>query len=448
MNHHIKSAHSNIREFVCPREGCGKGFVTGTRLRRHQAVHDGANKFRCNVVDCGQTFRKHGTLQNHISVVHEGKSAFVCHALNAEGEECRAGFDTAWKLRSHETRLHGNKQYCCMVCSPEGGSEETAEGAFFGSAERGTGFPTYAALQAHITIEHPPTCLECGRQCKSHRDLKSHVEIRHSALGVDERRTHACPEPACGRGFTKKGNLSMHIKTVHEGKVFICGDIELKSLNNIEAWDGSDACGRILRSKHTLEEHIRTAHLGLGHTQKHKRKQSSMDKPTTRSRKKTTSSLIPLTGAGYENGSGRDIACLILDCNHQFMRDYDLGLHLESHHRLSNAEIQALLADEDLFRRPTLNGSLVFATSQDLEAERVLDMQFGNDDGLKDIEERLYEALTQSPTIRIDDDRGEIRKDGVKILCTESNEGQIHAKGLKISNVRIQDMEMIDPVLR
>lgn len=441
MVHHIKSAHSDVREFLCPREGCGKSFVTGTRLRRHQAVHDGADKFRCGVAGCGQSFRKHGTLQKHTKLAHEGKIPFVCHALDDEGEECGVGFDTAGRLKSHEGRVHGSKRFWCTECSPQVPSRDFT----VGPAEEGTAFPTYAALQAHIIIEHPPTCLECGLQCKSHRDLKSHMDIRHSDLGVDERRTHACPEPGCGRGFTKKGNLTMHIKRVHEGKVFICGSVELSTLNNVEPWDGSDACGHVLKTKQTLEEHIRTAHLGLDYLRKHKRKEPDNGDNNPRSRKKVTSALLRLTGAGYENGSGRDITCLIQDCKNRFMREYDLEMHLESHHGLSSFEVQTLLGNEDLVRRPTLNGSSVFATSRDLEAEQALDMQFRNDAEMQDIQETLHEALTRSLNPSFDDDTGETSRDGIPLLSTKLDEQRIAAEEQSNS---LPDMEMIDPALR
>ena len=356
-----------------------------------------------------------------------------------EGEECGAGFGTAGKLKSHQGRVHGTERFWCTVCFPEGPSGDFAP-------EEGTGFPTYAALQVHITTEHPPTCSECGRQCKSHRDLKSHMDIRHySALGVDERRVYACPESGCGRGFTRKGNLTMHVQRVHEGRVFICGSTKLSTLNNIEPWDGSDSCGRILKSKQNLEEHIRTAHLGLDHIGKHKIKHADNDNSNPRSRKKVTSSFLRLTGAGYENGSGRDIPCLILDCKNRFMREYDLEQHLACRHGFSSFEVQTLLDNEGLVRRPTLDGSLVFATSRDLEAERALDMQFENDDGMKDIQETTHKAFALSPNRSFDDDMSETS--GVQ-LSNKLDKERLGAEEQRIRNVKVQDMDMIDPALR
>ena len=71
LHHHIMSAHSEVRKYVCTQAGCGKSFVTGTKLKRHAAVHEGQYRFGGNVVGCGKSFRKHGTLYKHVTVVHE-----------------------------------------------------------------------------------------------------------------------------------------------------------------------------------------------------------------------------------------------------------------------------------------------------------------------------------------------------------------------------------------
>lgn len=440
LKHHIKSAHSEIRDYICQKQGCGKSFSTGTRLRRHNAVHEGQEKFRCEVIGCGQSFRKHGTLQKHVMMIHEGKSPFTCKLLY-EGEECGAGFDTAGKLKSHQGRLHGGNRFWCTVCSPEG----LVDGQTLHQGTQRIGFSTYAALQAHIVSYHPPTCFECGLRCKSHRELKVHVDIIHGDLGVDERRTHACAEPGCGRGFTKKGNLTIHTQTAHGERRFVCGDISPSGLNRVENWDGSDACGRAFASKHTLEEHIRTAHLGLDHARKHKRKDALNKDGKIQSRKKTTSSLVLLTGSGYENESGRNIACLVLNCDYRFMRLYDLQIHLEFHHGLTNLDISnLLLGSEKLVSRPGWDGLSIAATTQDLEAEQALDMQFEVEEDMEGIQVTLHpEMIAQD------------NPDNVKHICATSMSGTVRVKDHDMSTQKQcmgkcggQDIDMIDPILR
>lgn len=392
--------------------------MTGTRLRRHHAAHEGQEPFRCDIKDCGQVFRKHGTLQKHITVVHEGKSPFICRVLNRQGEECGAGFDVAGKLKSHEGRVHGDKRFWCAMCS----SAATANEVGFGQQATSDGFSTYAELQAHIGIEHAPTCEACGLQCKSQRALKSHIDIVHGPLGVNERRKYVCVEPGCGRAFTKRGNLNVHVRTVHGQKKFVCGDVDLSSLKNIADWDGSGACGRVLSTKQSLEGHIRTFHVGLSNSQRNT-DNSLADRKKLR--KRPIPALVRLTGVGYEDESGRDIACLMSDCQYRFMREYDLEVHLSFHHGLSNNEMESRWTErEKLVSRFTWDGSLVLASSEDVETEYALDQEFGKE-GFKSTFQKRQAERSDSGT--------EISKE---------------AHAADFQRQQDQDVEMIDPNLR
>ncbi len=306
---------------------------------------------------------------------HEGKKPFICQLPDEEGGTCEAGFMTAGSLRSHQGRVHGDKRFWCSECSPEEAKQvESAE-------VEAVAFSTYAELKAHIASEHPPKCSECGLQCSSHRELNKHVEIRHGLLGLDERRTHICPEPCCGRGFTTPMNLNVHMQTIHGDKRFVCGAVDPSALNRFEGWDGSDACGTPFTSKRSLEEHIRTAHLGLESAHKQKRRKLGNYASDPFSRKRgTVTSILQITGAGYVNEaeSGRHIPCLAPPCPRRFMRVRDLRLHLKIHHGASGAEIEALLGAVQGEHRPTLDRSAVFATAEDLEAERALDNMHGD----------------------------------------------------------------------
>ena len=269
----------------------------------------------------------------------------------------------------------------------------------------GGAFSTYADLQAHIGIKHPPTCLECGQRCASQRELRKHIEAKHSSQGMDERRTHICPKPGCGRGFTKKNNLTVHIQTVHGEKRFVCGAVDPRKLNKVGRWDEAGACGTSFTSKSNLEEHIRIAHLGLQRTQKRKRTTAEDDIADARPppKKAPISSLLRLTGSGYENESGRYIPCLLPGCPYRFMRMYDFSVHLSHRHGLLDVEIQSLLSragtddqGAEIFARPSLDGSSNYATAQDLEAERILDGMRRGDAVMEDIQEGVQAGLGPS----------------------------------------------------
>ncbi|KAG5289508.1 transcription factor tfiiia [Histoplasma ohiense] len=365
LNHHVKSAHTTIRDYVCDREGCGKTFVTGSRLRRHLAAHEGRDKYRCTEYPpCNETFRKHSTLQKHILTAHLNKKPFPCPHLDpVTGQPCTQAFDTAGHLRSHEGRLHGGARFACTECASNATDEQnstTTNGVT--NPHPNAVFQTYALLQAHMKSVHPPTCPECDMTCSSNRDLRRHLEITHGTVPLEERKIYPCHYPNCGRNFTKRGNLNVHIKTVHEGeKRFICGETDLSRSKKLEGWTAQDGgCGKRYGSKLALEEHVRTAHLGLKNAKAERREllglngsssnssgYSSHSRPKDKSENQSSrlaapSNLSMLTGEGYEAESGRHIPCLLEQCAHRFHRDYDLWLHMASKHSLEENDIQIL----------------------------------------------------------------------------------------------------------
>ncbi|KAL8806503.1 MAG: hypothetical protein Q9182_001285 [Xanthomendoza sp. 2 TL-2023] len=340
LTNHVKSAHSDVRDYICDREGCEKRFVTATRLKRHRAAHEGRLKCQCTVLGCGETFRKHGTLHKHVMTVHEGRRPFACEMQDESGQACGQGFSTAGKLRAHAGRVHGGQRFWCSICILESSSKDAS--ISHGSSEDIAGFSTYAQLQEHIKMRHPPECGICGLVCSSQRELKSHVEVRHGTLSVDDRKTYRCPEPGCVRAFTKRGNLNIHIEATHKSKKYICGVVPRESLNNVEGWDGLNACGRAVTTKGSLQTHIRTVHMGIERRRRRKTKTAEDDPIDYYDGQ--TSNLMMLTGAGYDDDSRRHIPCLMPDCNFRFSRGYDLQNHLTTRHGLVEDEADTLTA--------------------------------------------------------------------------------------------------------
>ena len=361
LKHHIDSAHSDVREFVCNRKGCDKSFVTGTRLRRHLAAHEGREKYMCTVDGCEQTFRKHSTLQRHITADHEGQTSYVCEKIGDDGHICGAELETAGKLQVHEDRVHGGEKYWCTVCGVE-----DPEADAMTSTNPAIAFATYAALQVHNKEAHPPTCSECGYTCSRPRELRIHKDIQHGGQDISERQSHACTVDDCGRRFTRKSNLDTHLRTVHKGeKAFVCGTTDLSSSKRITGWDAKDACGKAYTTKCSLEEHVRTAHLGLEQKRKKEHQESRRrlraqklqdrgkktedmgEKEEDGANKKNTLAFSRLTGSAYAEDERRIIPCLQFGCAHRFMREYDLDVHLRSKHGLADFEIQSMRSRRD-----------------------------------------------------------------------------------------------------
>ena len=266
LKHHVRSAHTNERDYHCTWASCDKKFATGTRLRRHEASHETKEKYTCKGFHgCNETFRKHATLSRHILSVHEKKKPFQCTEFGpTKGLQCSLGFDTAEKLRSHKRAVHDHTRFVCVDCS--------APDHDLGQVS----FATYALLQTHVVEVHPPTCPQCSLACASEKDLRRHLELIHNVVDPvakpSSSATFSCTYTNCARSFTRKGNLNVHIKTVHEHrKDFVCGQTELSLPHqtpqdqNSELAESSEinGCGRHFTSKATLEEHVRTVHLGL-----------------------------------------------------------------------------------------------------------------------------------------------------------------------------------------
>ena len=269
LKHHLISAHSSVRKYECTWEECDKSFATGTRLRRHIQAHEGREKYRCRGYEgCNETFRKHDTLKRHILSVHEQRKPFPCDHIDSEsGDTCSSAFDTADKLKSHERAVHDSTKFCCTICIASHAGDALMTLQEEDEAQAFT-FSSYSELQAHIADVHPPTCQFCSMPFATNKELTRHLEINHAVVDPSRQtvKHFACTYPGCTHVFTKKGNLTVHIKTVHEKqKDFVCGITEIpvpEEVGDVE--EGSiNGCGRSFTSKASLVEHVRTTHFSL-----------------------------------------------------------------------------------------------------------------------------------------------------------------------------------------
>lgn len=125
------------------------------------------------------------------------------------------------------------------------------------------GFATNSQLQSHIKKDHTNTlCIFCDKQCSNERQLQIHIEGQHSGNTLDQRRTVRCTYAGCNRSFTKKTNLDIHIRSVHLGERFVCGEFDTSETPGLELFGPEAGCGQEFTSKQYLEDHLRVAHLG------------------------------------------------------------------------------------------------------------------------------------------------------------------------------------------
>nr|XP_023908576.1 transcription factor IIIA-like [Quercus suber]POF15483.1 transcription factor iiia [Quercus suber] len=374
LTRHIKDKHSDERPHICSYSvtnafgesvQCAKSFHTAAKLRRHVAAHEEKEQTKCSEPGCGKIFRRQETLQRHILQNHLGEKAFRCtHFCEELQEQCGQAFETVGHLKGHVKRAHAIPviRHYCDICNTPGSQVSTA-GSSPDHAEISVptqtsriGFTSYADLQVHIKMTHPPSCPECGKLCESNRALKAHRDIEHSSL--PERQQHKCSWPGCDRGFTKAGNLKVHIQNVHaKQRTFICGTFDLSQSKKVVGWTGN-GCGAGFSSKASLEEHVRTQHLGIPSKLAPSRLKklrdeaaspsqslSSMDTDELTTPNDDDHSMAMLTGYGYEKA--RPIACLESHCIQRFRNDYELSQHVELTHDWQVDDIEDALAERE-----------------------------------------------------------------------------------------------------
>ena len=101
-----------------------------------------------------------------------------------------------------------------------------------------------AHAQSNSRPEHPDAryeCEVCGRKFTKKGHLKIHLSTVH---GVGDVRTFQCD--VCSRVFKEKGGLTRHLNTVHaigDVKTFRC-----------------DVCSRVFKEKSNLVRHMNTFH--------------------------------------------------------------------------------------------------------------------------------------------------------------------------------------------
>ena len=167
---------SLLRPHMCPQ--CGKQFVWGSHLARHQQTHTGERPYSC--LKCEKSFgRRHHLIRHQKTHLHDKPSRCP---------ECGKNFRCNSHLASHQ-RVHADGKSCK--------GQETAESPGARKRQRAPPVP-----KCHV-------CTECGKSFG-----RRHHLVRHWLTHTGEK-PFQCPR--CEKSFGRKHHLDRHLLT-HQGQ--------------------------------------------------------------------------------------------------------------------------------------------------------------------------------------------------------------------------------------
>ncbi|KAJ7548852.1 hypothetical protein O6H91_07G030400 [Diphasiastrum complanatum] len=184
----------------CPWPNCKLQCTNKSNFKRHLRRHD-----------------EKGSLQRCRDKSMDKIKMYPC--------ECGKEFRNLSALQYHQDTAHVI-QYAEIICS-EVGCYET--------------FSDAASLKEHARLSHRyALCEVCGKSFLK-RNLKRHYEAHNGAV----KQSFYCPYANCSHGYTRKSNLTSHIKAVHlQVKPYSC------SFEN---------CGKRFAFKNVRDNHEKTA---------------------------------------------------------------------------------------------------------------------------------------------------------------------------------------------
>ncbi|XP_007653013.1 zinc finger protein 641 isoform X2 [Cricetulus griseus] len=167
---------SLLKPHMCPQ--CGKQFVWGSHLARHQQTHTGERPYSC--LKCEKSFgRRHHLIRHQKTHLHDKPSR--C-------SECGKNFRCNSHLASHQ-RVHSeSKSY---------------KGQDIGES------PGAQKQQHALPVPKSHVCTECGKSFG-----RRHHLVRHWLTHTGEKPFHC---PRCEKSFGRKHHLDRHLLT-HQGQ--------------------------------------------------------------------------------------------------------------------------------------------------------------------------------------------------------------------------------------
>lgn len=209
LRYHMNK-HDNNKRFLCPK--CGKGFYSSNAFHQHLRTHKNHAPFKCGF--CNKTYKWRQSLKEHFRVAHSNnRSSFLCMI-------CCKTFTAKSSLVVH-AKIHSGEKYSCPYCPK--------------TYTKASYLKIHSMVHSGVERPRPFQCVEsgCGRCFTTKNSLSIHIAHTHTT-----ERPHKCVQ--CFKGFATASGLRMH-KETHNNTGVSC-----------------DMCGKKLANKRVLQKHVKS----------------------------------------------------------------------------------------------------------------------------------------------------------------------------------------------